>query len=253
MKTRYSLRSPMLATLIATLALAGGLGRSARADFLINNGGFEAGFASWSRSDQIGSEGTFVIQTGTKSPLNLDPVPAPPGGTNAAMTDAFGPGSHVLYQDFLVPTYTITAAILKFDLFIGNRATAFATPASGTLDFATTALNQQARVDVLNSGTDPFSVAAADVLQNVYQTKTTDALVSGYNTTTVDLTALLNANRGKVLRLRFAEADNIFSFQLGVDNVSLSAVPEPSSLASLTIGVALTAWGFTRARQPRTA
>ena len=67
---------------------------------VIANGGFEAGFASWTRVDQLGSEGTFFSQSGTLSPVNGDPVPAPPQGTTAAMTDAPGPGSHVLYQDF---------------------------------------------------------------------------------------------------------------------------------------------------------
>jgi len=48
------------------------------------------------------------------------------------MTDAPGPGSHVLYQDFVA---TADAAALGFALFVGNRASLFATPAS--LDFST--------------------------------------------------------------------------------------------------------------------
>jgi hypothetical protein len=70
---------------------------------VIANGGFEAGLTSWTKSDQLGSEGTFFSQSGTSSPVNGDPVPAPPEGTKAAMTDAEGPGSHVLYQDFVEP------------------------------------------------------------------------------------------------------------------------------------------------------
>src|SRR5204862_4817842 len=123
------------------------------------NGGFEAGFTSWTRADQLGSDGTFFSQSGTLSPVSGNTVPAPPGGTKAAMTDALGPGSHVLYQDFVA---TADAAALSFALFIGNRADRFATPLS--LDFSTPTLNQQARVDILKSTADPFSVAAADVL-----------------------------------------------------------------------------------------
>src|SRR4029079_19814281 len=111
---------------------------------LILNGGFESGFLSSTRANQLGSEGNFFLQTGTVSPVNLDSVPAPPGGTTAAMTDALGPGSHILYQDFIVPSPNAT---LSFSLFVGNRANMFATPA--TLDFSTPALNQQARVDIL--------------------------------------------------------------------------------------------------------
>lgn len=207
---------------------------------LILNGGFESGFTSWVRSDQLGSDGTFFIQSGTTSPVSGSVVPAPPGGIQAAMSDAQGPGTHVLYQDFVVPTASLASAQLNFSLFIGNRANAFFTPSPATLDFSTTALNQQARVDILRGGTDPFSVAASDVLLNLFQTSPGDPLVSGYNTINANLVSLLAANAGSTLRLRFAETDNVFTFQLGVDNVSLvTAIPEPSSL--LLIGGALLA------------
>src|SRR5437016_4892918 len=78
----------------------------------INNGGFESGFAGWTRADQLGSEGTFALQTGTASPVNGTTVPAPPGGSTAAMTDAQGPGSHVLYQSFTV-TAPVPQAVLS--------------------------------------------------------------------------------------------------------------------------------------------
>ena len=202
---------------------------------LILNGGFESGFTSWVRANQLGSEGTFSLQSGTVSPVNGNSVPSPPGGLNAAMTDAFGPGSHVLYQDFLVPA---EGALLSFSLFIGNRADRFATPA--TLDFSTPALNQQARVDILRAGPDPFTVAATDILLNLYRTQVGDPLVSGYNTLNFDLTSLFSANVGQTLRLRFAETDNLSAFQFGVDNVQLetaTTAPEPQSILLLGTGV----------------
>jgi hypothetical protein len=201
----------------------------------INNGGFESGFAGWTRADQAGSDGTFALQTGAASPVNGTAVPAPPGGSTAAMTDAQGPGSHVLYQTFMV-TAPVPQAMLGFDLFNGNRAAAFSTPNS--LDFATPALNQQARVDILAGGADPFSVSAADLLMNLFQTTTGDALVSGYSHHASDITTLLNSHLNTPLTLRFAETDNVFTFQLGVDNVDIqeTAVPEPSSLCLLLAG-----------------
>ncbi len=200
----------------------------------ITNGGFEAGFTGWTRVDQLGSDGTFFLQAGTASPVNGDPVPAPPEGTTAAMTDAQGPGSHVLYQDFLASTAN---AMLLFDLFLGNRDTDFFAPAS--LDFSTPTLNQQARVDIMLASADPFSVAAADILQNLYQTASGDPLVSGYSTHSADISAVLTANAGQTLRLRFAETDNVFTFQLGVDDVRIqAAVPEPGSALLLVAALA---------------
>ncbi|HEY2385300.1 MAG TPA: PEP-CTERM sorting domain-containing protein [Terriglobia bacterium] len=201
----------------------------------INNGGFESGFAGWTRADQAGSDGTFALQTGMVSPVNGTAVPAPPGGSTAAMTDAQGPGAHVLYQTFTV-TAPVPQSVLSFDLFIGNRAAAFST--SNSLDFATPTLNQQARVDILAGGADPFSVSAADLLMNLFQTTTGDALVSGYSHHASDITTLLNSHLNTPLMLRFAETDNVFTFQLGVDNVDIqeTAVPEPSSMWLLMAG-----------------
>jgi len=227
--TKFAHILVLLGVSIVCLFVTAAVGNAAS---LIFNGGFESGFASWVRVDQIGSEGTFFQQTGTLSPLSGDPVPAPPEGMNAAMTDAFGPGSHVLYQDFIVPAQD---AFLSFNLFIGNRADRFATPL--TLDFSTNVLNQQARVDILRAGSDPFSVAASDILMNLYMTQVGDPLISGYNAFNFDLTSLFSANVGQTLRLRFAEVDNVFTFQFGVDNVRLETVPEPASILLLGTGV----------------
>ena len=105
------------ATITFVLATTGAV----HATPLITNGGFEAGFTGWTLADAFGGDGTFSLQTGTTSPISGDPVPAPPEGTHAAMSDGQGPGSHVLYQDFVVPSST-GSAVLSFDLFIGNRA-----------------------------------------------------------------------------------------------------------------------------------
>lgn len=210
----------------------------------ILNGGFEAGLANWTVVDQVGSEGTFTVQSGTMSPVTGMPVPAPPQGSNAAMTDAEGGGSHVLYQDFMQAT-PVASAVLSFDLFIGNRADAFYVPDPPTLDWAATPtlLNQQARVDILMGGTDPFSLAVGDLLMNLFATDPGDPLVSGYHHFAVDITALLNANLNQNLRLRFSEVDNVFMFQFGVDNVALeidgrTGIPEPGSWLLILAGLA---------------
>lgn len=199
---------------------------------LITNGGFESGLAGWTRADQIGSDGSFFAQSGTTSPLNGFAVPAPPEGSRAAMTDAAAGGSHVLYQDFTVPN-SVTLATVGFSLYLNNAATAYFTPAN--LDWAATNqagglnLNQQARVDIITTAADPFSVAVGSVLQNLFQTTAQTPLVTGYNPFLIDITVLLQSHQGETLRLRFAETDNVNFFNLGVDNVSLSAIPEPAT------------------------
>lgn len=197
-----------------------------RAAELLVNGGFESGLSGWTKSDQVGSDGTFFLQSGNTTPVIGSIVPVPPEGSFAAMSDAPGPGSHVLYQDFVVAMGS--AYTLGFSLFIGNRADAFFAP--DMLGFETPTLNQQARVDIISTSADPFSVEAGDVLQNLFQTNPGDPLISGYTDYSFDVSALLSAHEGETLRLRFAEVDNVFTFNLGVDKVSLSAraasVPE---------------------------
>lgn len=69
----------------------------------------------------------FTFRAASSSPTTGFDVPSPPQGTQAAMSDAGlgGPGSHVLYQDFLA---TAASAALGFELVTANRADAFSSP-----------------------------------------------------------------------------------------------------------------------------
>lgn len=223
------MRSFNLAVVLSATILIGAWAVPAQA--LIVNGGFELGFSGWTRIDQVGSEGTFHLQAGTVSPVTLSPVPPPPEGVTAAMTDAGGPGSYVLYQDVFIPA-AVGPTTLSFQLLVQNSAPDFFV--ADHLDFATPDLNQQARVDILLASADPFSVSASDVLLPVFRTAAGDPLLSGYTEHSIDVTALLNAHPNTALRLRFAEVDNVNIFQFGVDDVRLGAppaqaVPEPAT------------------------
>lgn len=248
--------SPYLRRSAAIALIACSVGAQGAA--LVSNGSFEAGFVGWTRVDQLGGDGTFSVQTGNTSPLNFITVPPPTDGASAAMTDSGGPGSHLLYQDIFIPI-SLGQSTLSFDLYIGNRATdvltsapLFANATGAGLSFLTLGNNpnQQARVDILRaSAADAFSVAAADVLATYFQTNPGDAVVEAYQSFSFDISALLAANAGQTLRLRFAEVDNQDIFNFGVDNVRLVTVtvPEPGSLAlSVAALAALVALGRRR-------
>jgi hypothetical protein len=233
---RFGCVAPLL--LIAGGALTG----TAHAD-LLTNGGFETGtFAPWTIANQTGSStGGWFIQTGTASPVNSFPVPAPPQGTHAAMTDQGGPGSHVLLQSFTVtPGSKVT---LSFDVYVNNFSD-FSSPLS--LDFNTIP-NQQARVDILTANATPFALGSS-VLDNVFDPL---ANTTGYVFETFDITSAVGG--GGTFQLRFAEVDNQANFVLGVDGVSMVAtpatVPEPGSwilLATVVVGLASRRWGSRR-------
>ena len=206
---------------------------------LITNGGFESGFTGWTRVDQTGSDGTFHLQSGALSPWNSFTVPPPPEGAAAAMTDQFGPGAHVLYQDFLVDP-AAGATLLEFSLYIQNLAEDFFVPS--TLDFSME-LNQQARVDLMLPSVDPFSLAGSDIVATFFQTAPGDSLTSGYTHHTFDIAGLLQTYAGQTLRLRFAESDNVERFNFGVDNVAIRSPDATVPDSALGILPAMTLLG----------
>jgi hypothetical protein len=144
------------------------------------------------------------------------------------MTDQSGPGSYALLQSFTVDPASIVT--LSFDLFVNNLASGFFTPDS--LDFNTIP-NQQARVDILTAGAGAFDLGSS-VVDNVL-TPTENS--PGYVHYSFDLTNALGD--GGTFQIRFAEVDNQFYFNLGVDNVSIQAspsvVPEPRSWGMLAV------------------
>jgi hypothetical protein len=218
----------------------------------IVNGGFESGLSGWTAADQVGSSGSFFLQSGAASPINSFVVPAPPGGIRAAMTDSTAGGSHVLYQDFFVPAVVSPGTKVSFALYLNNAATTYFNP--GNLDWALTNasgqlnLNQQARIDITTAAPDPFGVGP-DVLLNLFQTDATTPPILGYSQFQIDITALLQAHAGETLRIRFAETDNVNFFNMGVDDVKI--VPAPSAFLLLGGGLAASSAGRRRSRAGR--
>jgi hypothetical protein len=187
----------------------------AQAGASVANGAFESGdFTNWTVHDQPRGSGSWFVYSGTAAPQTGLRIPAPPEGTFAAVSDQFGPGSHVLYQD--IPLGANFAHTLSFVVYYKNLAGTFVTP--DTLNFHVFP-NQQYRVDVLRPTAAPNSVAPQDVLLQAFRTDVGDSPRLGPTTITVDLTPYA----GTTVRLRFAEVDNLGNFQAGVDSVRVES------------------------------
>ncbi|MCH7698845.1 MAG: S8 family serine peptidase [Chloroflexi bacterium] len=200
------------------------------------NDGFEAGVVDvnaipcWTVVDQAGGFGSWCTQAGVTPPQGScsgsgATVAAPPEGTQAAMTNQGGPGSHMLYRCLVPPL-----DFLSFELYINNENGTFYSPPTLDVDVFP---NQQFRADLVTPagiGADPFTVAPLDILLNIYQTQPGDPPVSGYTTVTADVSSYV----GQTVCLRFGEVENQFFFHAGVDDVRFSETPPPTPTATPT-------------------
>jgi hypothetical protein len=94
-----------------------------------------------------------------------------------------------------------------------------ATPSPETLD-PNSATNAQYRIDVMKPGAAITSVDPADILLNVFQTKTGDPTNLPPEKITADLTPFA----GQTVRLRFAESDNNGVLNASTDDVQVKLV-----------------------------
>ena len=187
---------------------------------LLTNGGFESGLTGWTVVS--GGSGSWFSQTGIFSPFSGFPVPPPPEGAFAAMSDQFGPGMRILYQDVTLAG----PAELSFELYVGNRAGVwFVGP---NLDH-TGPPNQHLRVDIMDPSA-PVDDTGAGVLLNVFLTDPGDPSEFGYISVTADLTPFA----GQTVRVRFASVDNLFFMQTGVDDVVVELIGVPDLVLTKT-------------------
>ncbi|MCF2948408.1 hypothetical protein L0668_09845 [Paraglaciecola aquimarina] len=200
---------------------------------LITNGGFETGdFTGWTTTDLATSSGQWHIDNGLVTPESGSATVGPASGNFYAVTDQSGPGTHALTQAFVVPEFT-NSLLISFDMFMNNQASSVIVDPIG-LDHTGVA-NQHARVDILTSTASLFSIDLADVVQNlVAPGADAGANPNRYTSYSFDIAGGFSAGTEYVLR--FAETDNQLFFNQGVDNVSVIAktnttsVPGPASL-----------------------
>ena len=214
---------------------------------LITNGNFEAGLSGWTRSDQLGSDGTYFLvpNSGGIAPSSGQPFQLnPTGGNLFAMTDSQGPGSHSLTQAFTIPNPGAVVSY-SFQMFANNWAVTG--DANNGRNFDTPTLVQNAVVDII-TGSDPFTTANVIAVLFGPGSDFPNPNPNPWKT----YTGTLSLNPG-AYQIRFAETDNVNIFNHGVDNVSISIgaeVPLPAALPLLATGLgALGLFGWRRKKK----
>jgi hypothetical protein len=209
--------------LLLALALASLTPASAGAAAIVN-GGFESGsFAGWKVRQSTGA-GKWYAYKGTDPPIpherGATSVQPPPQGAFAAITDQLNPETLLLYQDLqLEPGSSYKLSLLAYY----NSYSALAVPSPDTLSVDEATLgakpNQQLRIDVMKPEAPPDSVSPADVLLNLFHTKSGGAR----KMTPTQLIGDLAPFAGQTVRLRIAVAATEEVLSAGVDAVALSA------------------------------
>ena len=148
------------------------------------------------------------------TPLNFLPTVGASSGSWYAVTDQYGPGSNALSQSFIVPFGT-TFTVLKLDYFINDYA--------GNGDF---------RALILGPGGNLLTGAGA-VFTHDFGTQ---AISNGVPNPYATATFVLSLTAGQTYTLDFLETDTDAPNNVGIDNISVVATPEPASVV-LLLGV----------------
>ncbi len=228
--------------LTLVLLMFGSLGKvNAAPTELITNGGFETGdFTGWTVTNLAGGSGSWFVDTlGTTTPQSGQPTLAGGGGgTFYAVSDQSGPGTHALIQPFTVP-WPVLSATLSFDMFVNDWN---AGPIINPAGLNHTAIpNQHARVDILTTAAGAFDTGAG-VLANYYLGVDGGPDPHAFTHYVFDVTGIVGA--GGTFQLRFAEVDNQFFFNQGVDNASIlvEPIPAPGAILLGGIGAGIVSW-----------
>jgi D-alanyl-D-alanine carboxypeptidase len=181
---------------------------------------FESGALTGWKAVGGGSGGWFIYTDGSKAPDpgRSDPnvpfdLPDPPQGRFAAVTDANGPGTRILYRD------------VKLDGRFKLHLTVFYAGAGGlsspqSLAYDEPEANQQFRIDLVAPSAPIDSVAQRDVLVRVFKTSAGDPDRREPSTVSVDVSRWA----GRTVRLRLAATDNSGPLRAGVDDIRFEPI-----------------------------
>lgn len=212
--------STLLAIVVSALLAPGAAAAT------VVNGDFEAGnLAGW-HVQQATAAGDWYPYQGTNPPIAgktlTAPVPAPPQGAFAAITDEVDPDTVILYQDIALRS-GYDHRLSLFAYYVSQDP--IAVPAPDTLSVDEEALggqaNQQYRVDVIKPSAPLESLDPADILRTLFRTQPG----SPETMLPTRLSADLSAFAGQTVRLRIAVAAHEETLNGGVDDVSVLSAP----------------------------
>jgi hypothetical protein len=176
----------------------------------LENPGFETGdLSSWNAdSSGSGSWGTTATGAGGSGTTN-----APLEGSFSALWDMGGPSGAVLSQAFTVPE----TETLSFAFAYDNQAGVWAQDEDPYgLEWSS---NQWLRIDVLESGADPGSLDADDIVATAFDSQSGEHPFSqGWENVTVPLAG----RAGDTLIFRIATVNTFFFMPVWLDGVSSS-------------------------------
>jgi len=214
-------------TLAATLTCAALLSPSSAAAATVVNGDFEGGSLSGWQTSQATGFGDWFANEGSNPPISgkdvTGPIPAPPQGNFAAVSDEINPDTVVLYQDIaLRPSFDHRLSLWAY--YISQDPIALPEPDTLSVDDAVlgSEANQQFRIDVIKPGAPIESIDPADVLRTVFRTRPEDSQEMEPRRLFADLSAFA----GQTVRLRIATAAHEETFNAGVDAVAVESAPD---------------------------
>jgi hypothetical protein len=210
---------------------------------LLTNGNFETGnIAGWTNHIQPGSGGDITAVTnvpgGWAAGITGDIINFNPGGGNfVALMDTAGSGSS--YS--LTQSFTLTSLLnvrLTFDLLVNSGAPLSVNPTDDR--DANLPGNQNAVVDLLTDVADPFTPSAG-IVATAYGPGVFGGTSPNPPYDWVHYDVNFGALAAGTYQVRFAETSNVdlYDTNVGVDNVSVIATPEPATLAFMGGGLVL--------------